>query len=367
MITETKSKKKSLTILILAGVLIFICVACGVLSLISASTPEAKATATAQMLTRTAEKSQALTSTAEVSTSAEVVQEIPITTEVSKSATVSPPTFTPTPTSVPVIDVSECRLNAAFVEDVTVSDNAKFTTGEQFVKTWKIKNVGTCGWGTGYTLNFVNGDRLGTVDSVNIPDTPPGETVEVSVTMQAPSESGRYRSEWQMCVNQDNCFGVKLFTQIVILPPATPTPTKTLILTPTPTPNTAGVTEWLVYKNQQVGVKEVAWDYRLGYYRPASGKIYVSLYIMAVNIGQYEERFSASNFALVDGGGEISGKLIWDAKEPGFGTCTVKPGGVCEGWWTTSIWDREEVKQNLLFRWSPGLFGPTQETEINLK
>jgi hypothetical protein len=113
-----------------------------------------------------------------------------------------------------------------------------------------------------------------------------------------------------------------------------------------------------------VGVREIAWSNYLGYYRPEKGKIYVSLYVIAINNSDSETTFFSDDFALVDGGGEVSGEVIFGEQEPSFSTCTVKPGGVCEGWWTTMIWDRPEVKKNLVFRWDTGWFSPTFETEI---
>src|SRR5512138_1314450 len=34
--------------------------------------------------------------------------------------------------------------------DVTIPDGTQMTPGQQFVKTWKIKNDGICTWGAGY-------------------------------------------------------------------------------------------------------------------------------------------------------------------------------------------------------------------------
>ena len=120
----------------------------------------------------------------------------------------------------------------------------------------------------------------------------------------------------------------------------------------------------MVHEDQKVGVREIWWGYSLGYYRPESGKIFLSLYLVGINIGNSEETFNPLDFDLIDGGGEIHSYLIFADKEPEFSLCTVKPGGTCEGWWTTSIWDRLEVKENLTFRWEPSWFDPTFETEI---
>jgi hypothetical protein len=127
----------------------------------------------------------------------------------------------------------------------------------------------------------------------------------------------------------------------------------------------AGVTKWLTYKGQQIGVQRIAWSYSLSYYRPESGKIFVSLYIVGVNKGTSEDTFNPLDIGLVDGGGEVNGRVFIEPREPEYQLCTIKPGGRCEGWWTTMIWDRPEVKQGLAFRWSPCLLlCDSQETPI---
>lgn len=142
-----------------------------------------------------------------------------------------------------------------------------------------------------------------------------------------------------------------------VAPTATniPTLTNTPTITNTPFPSTAGISDWAVYNDGYLGVQEIAFDKFLGYYSPESGKIFVSLYVVAFNMSASEVAFSDFDFSLVDGGGEVTSGALLASKEPSFSTCTILPGGKCEGWWTTIIWDRPEVKQNLVFRWDPCL------------
>ena len=133
----------------------------------------------------------------------------------------------------------------------------------------------------------------------------------------------------------------------------------------TPISPAAGISNWITYEGKKVGIRDISWNKYLSYYRPDAGKIYVSLYIVAVNESGSETTFFDDDFALVDGGGEITGGVIFGHKEPEFNTCTVKPGGTCEGWWTTMIWDRPEVREDLYFRWDPCLlFCDAMETRI---
>ena len=131
----------------------------------------------------------------------------------------------------------------------------------------------------------------------------------------------------------------------------------------------AGVTQWLTHEGGAIGVRQIAWSYESGYYRVESGKIFLSLYVIAVNKGQEEVSFNPSDLAVVDGGGQINGQVVIEPREPEFAYCSIKPGGRCEGWWTTFIWDRPDVKKNLVFRWSPCwvLCGPIETPIVQKK
>ena len=77
------------------------------------------------------------------------------------------------------------------IADVTVPDNSVMTRGQQFTKTWRFLNNGKCNW-NGYTVAFFAGDRMSTPDSVPVPATEAGKTVDVSVELTAPSIDGAY-------------------------------------------------------------------------------------------------------------------------------------------------------------------------------
>jgi hypothetical protein len=150
-------------------------------------------------------------------------------------------------------------------------------------------------------------------------------------------------------------------------PTKTPTATRTFTQPPTltPIPETAGVTEWLTNDGQMLGVQKISFDKYIGYFVPETGKIFVSLYVVGLNTSNTEVTFSSSSFELIDGGGEVTSGVLF-GRDPSFNSCTIRPGGKCEGWWTTEIWDRPEVKASLTFRWNPCLLlcGPF-ETPIN--
>jgi hypothetical protein len=101
--------------------------------------------------------------------------------------------------------------------DVTILDGTQMTPGQEFVKTWKIKNTGICSWGDGYGLIYAGyADKmegqpvpLGTLVEV-------GQEVEVSVNFKAPIKVGEYTSAWQMANAKGIPFGKAIFVKIIV-------------------------------------------------------------------------------------------------------------------------------------------------------
>ena len=113
-------------------------------------------------------------------------------------ALVMPPTGTPltpvTGSATPTLAVTapaDCKVQAVLLEDVTIPDDTLVPAGDIFTKTWRFKNSGTCHW-TGYTINFLAGDRMNAPDSAPIPDTVAGSTVDISLELTAPTKNGSY-------------------------------------------------------------------------------------------------------------------------------------------------------------------------------
>ena len=142
------------------------------------------------------------------------------------TATSAPPTETPPTGKGP----DGCELVEQYVADVTIPDNTILSPGAAFVKTWRVKNAGTCTWDTGYQLIFATGNQMGGPAGVNVNLTAPGNTVDISVNLTAPTTPGTYSGKWSMRANNGAIFGG---VTVVIIVPATPTPTPSL--TPEPT------------------------------------------------------------------------------------------------------------------------------------
>lgn len=114
------------------------------------------------------------------------------------------PTNTPVPTSIPAV----CDA-VKFVKDVTVPDNTEFAPGEKFVKTWRLRNVGTCTWTTSYALVFVSGDAMGAPAVVQLPNNvAPGNAIDMSVNLTAPDKAGTYRGNWKLRNSNGVVFGL---------------------------------------------------------------------------------------------------------------------------------------------------------------
>lgn len=104
------------------------------------------------------------------------------------------PTPPPEPTSTS--EPGGCSNAMQFLADVTVPDGTVFAPDTAFVKTWRVRNTGTCDW-SGYQIAFSDGEPMGTPEQV-IPDTPAGQEVEISLEMTAPGGPGSYTGRWQV-------------------------------------------------------------------------------------------------------------------------------------------------------------------------
>lgn len=104
---------------------------------------------------------------------------------------------------------SSCTDKAAFVADVTVPDYATFAPNTAFTKTWRLKNVGTCTWSTGYKLTWVSGDPMSAVYPVAFTTTvAPGGQVDLSGNMVAPASAGTYTGNWMLRNATGTNFGI---------------------------------------------------------------------------------------------------------------------------------------------------------------
>lgn len=112
-----------------------------------------------------------------------------------EAASVTPPSPQPGATNT----TQPCNL-ATFVADVTIPDNTEIVVNKPFTKTWRLKNVGTCAWTSGYQLVFDGGDVMSgpAAQTLTNGTVAPGQTVDVSVNLIAPASPGTYRGNWKL-------------------------------------------------------------------------------------------------------------------------------------------------------------------------
>jgi hypothetical protein len=103
-----------------------------------------------------------------------------------------------------------------FLQDVNVPDGTHFLAGQNFEKTWEVRNDGTCPWSRGYSLRLVDGVAMGAIDRQSLPEVPPGETVQITIQFQAPTQPGTYRSAWKAFDFGNNEFGVQVYVEIIV-------------------------------------------------------------------------------------------------------------------------------------------------------
>jgi hypothetical protein len=224
-------KKIIITAILLAGV--FILSACG--------SKAAEATPTATPVDINAVYTQAAqTVVAQLTQQAPTITPTPVFTD-TPAVTATPLIQQPTSTKIPPTAAS-CA-NMTFVDDVTIPDGEQMFAGQDFTKTWKVKNSGTCTWTTGFKLAYVRGEAMGGQTVSLASAVAVGQTVDISVTLKAPSKSGQSTGVWGLMDEKGAYFGPVLTIVInvgTLIPSptgsATATPTSTEALAPTETP-----------------------------------------------------------------------------------------------------------------------------------
>jgi len=135
------------------------------------------------------------------------------------------PSITPQPPTTP----AACVDGLAYVQDLSYDDKnltapPSVQPGQAFVKSWRIKNTGTCTWTPLYYLDFNYGNNgQSAMSGVATPVTKnvnPGETYDMSINLVAPKDPGTYTAVWNMHNAQGMAFGESLWVAITV--PGTP-------------------------------------------------------------------------------------------------------------------------------------------------
>lgn len=122
-----------------------------------------------------------------------------------------------------------------FVSDVTIPDHSVVLPGERFTKTWAIQNVGEIAWKNrqlcraddelvvsmrnpmGELQPLLESHLASLGRSIPIPDTEPGQMVELSVEFAAPTENCSVASIWRITDELGQpCFSPRCFLQVIV-------------------------------------------------------------------------------------------------------------------------------------------------------
>ena len=127
------------------------------------------------------------------------------------------PTYTPYPSQPTLTAAAPKPCNEAVFISETIEDNTEFSPNEEFTKSWRLKNTGTCTWNPDYELVFDSGDRMNGPKAQDL-DTyvSPGEYVDIVVDLETPDEAGTYNGAWRLASDDGEKFA-RVYTQIIVV------------------------------------------------------------------------------------------------------------------------------------------------------
>jgi len=101
-----------------------------------------------------------------------------------------------------------------------IQDGAVLKPGEKATKTWTVRN-GDSKWGEGTKFIFLRGNRelLGEVEEFSVPLATPGQEVEISCPILAPTKNGRYTAHFQLADKDRQVFGPRFWIEFSVESP----------------------------------------------------------------------------------------------------------------------------------------------------
>jgi hypothetical protein len=147
-----------------------------------------------------------------------------VATEPVETSTPSTPQATSAATTQPAAQVTNAQGTTValcdslqFVADVNIPDDTNMAPGQDFLKTWRVKNTGSCPWEAGYELVYAGyADRMEGQAQELTQVVQPGQEVEISVQFTAPGEIGEYLSAWQMSNPAGVTFPEAIYVKIIV-------------------------------------------------------------------------------------------------------------------------------------------------------
>ncbi len=148
---------------------------------------------------------------------------------------VEPPDVTPDPPEESCIDGMAAVGDLTF-DDENMSNPPVVSPNQTFQKGWRVRNVGTCTWDSGYALAYVSGNvpsaQMGGSRVFVEGDVAPGETYDFVATLRAPSLPGTYQAFWEMEDPDGQGFGERVWVGVTVIGAPTPVPIPTQTAVP---------------------------------------------------------------------------------------------------------------------------------------
>jgi len=156
----------------------------------------------------------------------------PTNTQEPPTATATLATTGQSPLSSVTITLAPNPNKMEFVGDVTIPDGQIIPSGAKFIKTWKVKNIGTTTWSSNFKIRHWAGGQYGAAASILLgKEVKPNEETEISIEFTAPINNGEYYSMWILSDQIEANFGVPFYVKFVVGVQASPTITQTTAAT----------------------------------------------------------------------------------------------------------------------------------------
>jgi len=200
-------------------------------------------------------------------------------------------TVTPSGTTQAVPTTALCdQATAGNPIDITIPDDTQMQPGQNFTKTWRLQNSGTCTWTKDYTIGVFSGEAMGAPSSIPLPQkVEPGQSVDISVDMVAPLSPGTYQSNWKLRNTSSTWFGIgpgggsPFWVRIIVSGSVTssvtfsPTPSTPYPPGTTPTPTTSSGNAIALIPNDKINLDNLQLNpgtgEDIGYLPNANGKL----------------------------------------------------------------------------------------------
>ncbi|MCX6044907.1 MAG: transporter substrate-binding domain-containing protein, partial [Chloroflexi bacterium] len=126
-----------------------------------------------------------------------------------------------------------CIFGMSYVADLNLDDKNMtappvMALGQDFAKSWRLRNSGTCAWEPDFQLVYVNGNRaeaaMGGSPLAIGQRVEPGATVDLTVSLRAPQSYGAFQGFWMLRDNTGKLFGETIWVGIQIPDPNPPPP-----------------------------------------------------------------------------------------------------------------------------------------------